>query len=82
MVSKNDATAVPLPLSTHNYQDQAPSKEIIRVSFFAKSVELYEIINLAILAFYPGQDPPANSDNAVSAGQSEPEQDLRHPHEA
>lgn len=64
MISQQVATDVPLPLCS---QDTA-----MRLSFFAKSIELYEIINRITLAVYSSaemkrckKDPGANSPESV-----------------
>ena len=69
MISQEMATEVPLPLCT---QDTT-----MRLSFFAKSIELYEIINRITLAVYsnattkrykkgPSDSPPEGADEDLA----------------
>ncbi|KAH8881452.1 hypothetical protein GQ53DRAFT_511331 [Thozetella sp. PMI_491] len=78
MISKKLASAVPLPLSIRHPSEAATAEathDVVRVSFFVKSVELYEIINLSLLAFYSSQDPSSSTDDGSETIQSEPAED-------
>ncbi|KAH8660148.1 fungal-specific transcription factor domain-containing protein [Xylariales sp. PMI_506] len=68
MISKCLAVAVPLPDTSEKPRSNSTAEEpeeAMRVSFFVKSVELYEIINHIIYAFYSAHNSTSTSSSVL-----------------
>ncbi|SPO06315.1 related to C6 transcription factor [Cephalotrichum gorgonifer] len=79
MISNQLASAVPLPLYSSDSRTAGPTGATTsgspRVAFFAKSVELYEIINRISLAFYSG-GRSGGSDRSSTSSSEGADEDL------
>lgn len=77
MISQKLATGVPFPLSTNpNGVSGSTKNEFLRMAFFVKSVELYEIINRMTTTVYSSSSTKRCKKEQSPAQAEGPDEDL------